>query len=58
MEAFLILVPITLLFIFIILSGLFWSIRNNQYDDLKGAGERILFDPEQSKKLAKEEESD
>lgn len=26
------------------LAGFFWALRNGQYDDLKGASERILLD--------------
>jgi len=56
MEVFLFLIPFTLLIIIIMLIALFWALRNNQYEDLKGEGERILFHQERSKELAKKKE--
>lgn len=44
MDALLYLIPIALTLGVIGLIGFFWTIRNNQYDDLDGAANRILFD--------------
>jgi cbb3-type cytochrome oxidase maturation protein len=38
------LIPITLGMGAVGLSVFFWSVRSNQYDDLSGDAERILFD--------------
>ena len=38
------LIPITLCMGAVGLSVFFWSLRSNQYDDLSGDAERILFD--------------
>ncbi|MFI4984126.1 MAG: cbb3-type cytochrome oxidase assembly protein CcoS [Rickettsiales bacterium] len=50
MKAFFFLIPVTLILVIVMLLVLFWTLRNRQYDDLKGASERILFDGEKSKK--------
>ena len=44
------LVPLSILAAGIGLAILIWSIRNNQYDDLDGAANRILFDDEKKQK--------
>lgn len=38
------LIPVTLCMGGVGLSVFFWSLRSNQYDDLSGDAERILFD--------------
>jgi cbb3-type cytochrome oxidase maturation protein len=44
MNDFLYLVPIALALGIVGLAAFMWSLRANQYDDLDGAAERILFD--------------
>lgn len=44
MTALLILIPVALLLGLLGLAGFLWSMRNGQFDDLDGAGSRILFD--------------
>lgn len=44
MSSLVFLVPIALLLGAAALAAFFWSLHNGQYDDLKGAGERILVD--------------
>lgn len=39
-----ILIPVTLIMGAIGLAAFFWSLRSNQYEDLSGDAERILFD--------------
>ncbi|AIF81140.1 cytochrome oxidase maturation protein, cbb3-type [endosymbiont of Acanthamoeba sp. UWC8] len=46
MDVLIYLVPFTVLFSLIGLVALIWAIRSKQYDDMKGAAERILFDTE------------
>ena len=41
------LVPVALLLGATALGAFLWSLRNGQYDDMKGAAERILLDDEQ-----------
>ena len=49
MDILIYLIPLTILFSGIGLAALIWSIKNKQYDDLKGASERILFDDTKEK---------
>jgi cbb3-type cytochrome oxidase maturation protein len=44
MTDFLFLVPIALLLGLAGLGAFMWTLKSNQYDDLDGAAERILFD--------------
>lgn len=46
MDVLLFLIPLALLLGGIGLAGFFWTLRSNQYDDLKGAAHRILIDDE------------
>ena len=47
MSSLVYLVPVALLLGAAALGAFLWSLRNGQYDDLKGAAERILLDDEQ-----------
>ena len=47
MDSLLFLIPVALLLGSIGLAGFFWSLRNNQFDDLEGAAHRILMDDEE-----------
>jgi cbb3-type cytochrome oxidase maturation protein len=42
--------PIALLLSVIGLISFFWTLNNDQYDDLKGSANRILFDEDKSSK--------
>lgn len=44
MDVLLVLVPIALSLGLLGLLAFLWSLRNGQFDDLDGAGSRILFD--------------
>jgi len=44
MHDFLFLVPVALALGLVGLGAFLWSLNSGQYDDLKGAAERILFD--------------
>ncbi|CAA9220745.1 MAG: Type cbb3 cytochrome oxidase biogenesis protein CcoS, involved in heme b insertion [uncultured Craurococcus sp.] len=44
MDALIYLVPVALALGLIGLLGFLWALRNGQYEDLDGAGARILFD--------------
>lgn len=43
MNSLVFLIPIALLFGVVALTSFLWSLRSGQYDDLDGAGERILL---------------
>lgn len=47
MDSLLILIPVALLLGLVGLLGFLWSLKNNQYDDLKGAAHRILIEEEE-----------
>ena len=48
MDVLLFLIPLAVLIALLGVLGIFWSVKNNQYDDLKMNSEKILYN--QSKK--------
>lgn len=50
MSVLLILIPVALLLGFIGLAAFLWSLKTGQYEDLDGAGERILLDDDDEPK--------
>ena len=44
MDILYLLVPLSVVLVFMIAWFFWWSLRNNQYDDLDGPGFRILMD--------------
>ncbi|MEZ0232065.1 MAG: cbb3-type cytochrome oxidase assembly protein CcoS [Methylophilaceae bacterium] len=44
LATLLFLLGITLIFVGIAAAGIFWAIKNGQYDDLEGPAQRILMD--------------
>lgn len=44
MSVLIFLIPITLLLGLLAVGCFFWSLKTNQYEDLEGAANRILFD--------------
>jgi len=46
MSVLIFLIPIALLTALLGLAAFLWSLKTKQYDDLDGAGSRILFDDE------------
>lgn len=44
MESIYLLIPISVLLVFGIAIGFWWSVRSGQFDDLEGPGFRILMD--------------
>jgi cbb3-type cytochrome oxidase maturation protein len=50
MDVFIYFIPITILIASVMLVVLLWSIKSNQYDDLKQKGENLLFIDERDKK--------
>lgn len=47
MEGLLYLIPIALFLGGLGLAAFMWALRSNQFDDLDGAAERILFDDDE-----------
>jgi cbb3-type cytochrome oxidase maturation protein len=44
MDILYLLIPLSVVLVFFIAWFFWWSLRNNQYDDLEGPGYRILMD--------------
>lgn len=49
MSILIYLIPVALFLGAVSLLGFLWALRSGQYDDLDGAAERILLDPEDTK---------
>lgn len=50
MDILYLLIPLSLLLVFLIAVFFWWSLRSNQYDDLDGPGYRILMDDDSTTK--------
>ena len=48
MDILYLLVPISLLFVFVIAAVFWWSLKSGQYEDLDGPGYRILMDDDRA----------
>ena len=44
MDILYLLIPLSVVLVFLIALFFWWSLRSNQYDDLDGSGYRILMD--------------
>lgn len=44
MEILYLLIPLSVLLVFLIGALFWWSVRSGQYDDLEGPGYRVLMD--------------
>lgn len=44
MEIMYLLIPISVILVFLIGAAFWWSLRSGQYDDLEGPGYRVLMD--------------
>ena len=44
MEILYLLIPVSVILVFIIGAAFWWSLRSGQYDDLEGPGYRVLMD--------------
>jgi cbb3-type cytochrome oxidase maturation protein len=47
MEILYLLIPISLVLVFLIGVAFWWSLRNGQFDDMEGPGYRVLMDDDQ-----------
>ncbi len=46
MTILLVLIPLGIMLLVVAVVALVWAVRNGQFEDLEGEGERILFDDE------------
>ncbi|BAL25509.1 cbb3-type cytochrome oxidase assembly protein CcoS [Azoarcus sp. KH32C] len=56
MESLYILVPLSVLLVFVIGAVFWWSLRSGQYDDLEGPAYRLLMDDRDAAEPAREKE--
>ena len=49
MEIMYLLVPISVVLVFLIGIAFWWSLRSGQYDDMEGPGYRVLMDDDKSR---------
>lgn len=57
MEILYLLIPLSVILVFVIGVAFWWSLRNGQYDDLEGPGYRVLMDDDQARKKTAEVEA-
>lgn len=48
MEILYLLIPLSVILVFLIGVAFWWSVRHGQFDDLEGPGHRILMDDDRS----------
>ena len=53
MEIIYFLIPISILLVMLIAYIFLWSVKSGQFEDLEGAGQRILFEDEEDKATEK-----
>jgi cbb3-type cytochrome oxidase maturation protein len=49
MEILYLLIPLSVVLVFIIGAVFWWSVRSGQFDDMEGSGYRILMDDDKTK---------
>lgn len=56
MESIYLLIPVSVILVFLIALAFLWSVRSGQFDDLEGPGFRVLMDDDhpQEKKVPDE----
>ncbi len=54
MDILYLLIPLSLVLVFVIAALFWWSLQSGQYEDLEGPGHRILMDDDQAGKPASE----
>ena len=59
MESIYLLIPVSVVLVFLIALVFWWSVRSGQFDDLEGPGFRILMDDDQltPKKIPQEKDN-
>ena len=58
MEIMYLLIPVSIVLVFLIGALFWWSLRSGQYDDLEGPGYRVLMDKDGPDKKHEEERSE
>ncbi|MDP3440532.1 MAG: cbb3-type cytochrome oxidase assembly protein CcoS [Azonexus sp.] len=47
MESIYLLIPVSVILVFVIAVAFWWSVRSGQFDDLEGPGFRVLMDEDE-----------
>ena len=50
MESLYLLIPVSIVLVFVIAGLFWWSVRSGQFDDMEGPAHRVLMDRDTSKK--------
>jgi cbb3-type cytochrome oxidase maturation protein len=58
MEILYLLVPISVVLVFLIGIAFWWSLRNGQFDDMEGPGYRVLMDDDKPQEEAAKQGKD
>lgn len=58
MEIVFFLIPVSVLLVFAIAVGFWWSVKSGQFDDLEGPGFKVLMDDDRPVQQAKTEEDE
>ena len=53
MDILYLLIPLSLVLVFVIAALFWWSLKSGQYEDLEGPGHRILMDDDRAELAAK-----
>jgi cbb3-type cytochrome oxidase maturation protein len=53
MDILYLLIPLSLVLVFVIAALFWWSLRSGQYEDLEGPGHRILMDDDRGRRPEK-----
>lgn len=57
MESIYLLIPVSVILVFVIAVAFWWSVRSGQFDDLEGPGFRVLMDEDEPNVKSKVVES-
>lgn len=55
MDILYLLIPVSVVLVFVIGIAFFWSVRGGQFDDLEGPAHRMLMDDDRSQKIGSPE---
>jgi len=58
MDILYLLIPLSLVLVFVIAALFWWSLKSGQYEDLEGPGHRILMDDDEASSARKIVDSD
>jgi len=57
MDSLYLLIPVSIILVFVIAGLFWWSVRSGQFDDLEGPAHRILMDRDASKAVGSQKKT-